>query len=69
MIPAPEVKAVCYKCGLALNHFANVDYCPNHGQIGRRHQGDVCEAGCNPRLTVSFGGQRHCNACGKDWLA
>jgi hypothetical protein len=67
MIPAPEVKALCPKCGLALNHFFNVDYCPNHGQVGIGHQGNRCPKGCPPQLTIHIGDLRHCNQCGSSW--
>jgi hypothetical protein len=69
MIPTIEVKAVCPQCGVALNHFANVDYCPNHGQPGRRHEGASCPAGCDPKLSVRLAHGWHCNNCAADWLA
>jgi hypothetical protein len=71
MIPAPEVKPVCSQCGVVLNHFANVDYCPNHGQLGVGHRGDRCPNGCDPRLTVLVAGiggaGKRCNGCGWQW--
>jgi hypothetical protein len=67
MIPAPEVKAVCPQCGLELIHFANVDRCPNHGQIGIKHQGDTCPNKCGAPVVTIPGAGRRCQQCGGQW--
>jgi hypothetical protein len=67
MIPAPEVKPVCPKCGLALNFFGNTSYCPNDGQLGTGHRGDRCPNGCaGPVVNIAGAGKR-CQACGSQW--
>jgi hypothetical protein len=67
MIPAPEVQAICLKCGTALNFFSNVTFCPNCGQTGRSYQGNHCPNGCDRRLTIEVAGRRHCNQCSASW--
>jgi len=70
-IPAIEKEKPC-ACGGAIQRFANISRCAQCGaQAGVGYRGDRCEAGCDPRLTISVAGiggaGKRCQQCGAQW--
>jgi hypothetical protein len=67
MNPVIAEASRCPKCDTKLNHFANVDYCPNCGQAGVGFHGDRCPNGCAGPIVNIPGAGRRCQQCSAQW--